>query len=128
MTAQTVQPFVVREYTTPKYRAVIQDEDGVAIPAASLTTLRLTHYLPVSDAIVNSRDDQNVLNANDVTVSAEGALEWSLQEEDTALAGSITSGGWYQDHVALFEYTWDSGAKRNNHEVKFKVLSIHRIP
>ena len=120
------QVYTVRELTTPKYTATITDDDGVALPAASLTTLVLTLYVVKSDGTigyVNSRNAQNVLNANNVTVSAAGAVVWSVQTADTTLIESLP----FERHIALFEWTWSAGAKAGKHEVVLNVQNLTEV-
>lgn len=73
------------EGETPRYTGTLRDEAGTVVPAASLSAARLTLYSVHSNAIVNGRSNQNVLNANDVTIGAAGELQWKLREADTLL-------------------------------------------
>lgn len=115
---------VANEHSIAKYTAVIKDESDVAIAASSLTTLTLTLYNPSADnAIINSRTAQDVLNDNNVVVDSSGNLTWTMQPADNVISGS----GEKETHVALFEYTWSSGAKRGSHEVTLIVEDITKI-
>lgn len=115
----------IREATTPVYTATIKDELGVVIPAASLSTLTLTYYEKRANTIINSRDGQNILNANNVTVSSGGVLTWTLQPADTAI---LDVQNVYEEHIALFAWTWAAGAKAGKHEVRFIVTNMTRVP
>jgi hypothetical protein len=42
------------------------------------------------DAVINSRDEQDVLNANDFTI-ADGSIEYAIQPEDTALVDTTAT-------------------------------------
>lgn len=66
----------INEKTSFVYRARLHDENKVAITLASITTLKLTHYLAADAAvIINTRNAQNALNANNVTYTeANGVL------------------------------------------------------
>lgn len=114
---------IANEHSIAKYTAVIKDESDVAIAAASLNTLTLTLYNSADKAIINSRNAQNVLNANNVVVDSSGNLTWTMQPADNAISGS----GEFETHVALFEYTWASSTKRGSHEVTLKVRDITKI-
>ena len=73
MSAPLTSPiFEVRENQTVAYTATLQDELGNPLPATSLTTLVLTLYDITSNTIINTRDHQNVLNANGVIVCKHG--------------------------------------------------------
>ena len=90
MATQTSQPFEVDEEETAIYGTTIQDEDGNGIAAASLDALTLTLYLRgAPTTIINSRDGQDVLNANNVTVSAAGVLEWTMQPADNEIQTTL---------------------------------------
>lgn len=121
MAIRTVLSTIIPEDSTSTYTAILRDQDGVAVGAASLTALTLTLYNEATGAIINSRNAQNVLNANNVTVSAGGVLTWSMQEEDNPI---IDSGLGIELHTALFAYTWDSGARSSRHEAVFQVQNL----
>lgn len=116
--------FSVKERTTNVYQADLQDPNGVAIPAVDLTTLTLTLYDKVTGTVLNGRTAQDVLNANNVTVDSAGRLIWTLQPADTAI---VTPAKELETHVALFEFTWQAGAKRHWHAVTFEVENQVRI-
>src|SRR5262245_61380196 len=99
----------LREQTSAKLSFQLLDQNGLGFLP---TTVTLTLYLAGDeDAIINSRDEQNVLNANNVTIDSSGNLLWSIQPADLAIVGSDTQP--YEIHVALFEWTWGSGQKGN---------------
>src|SRR5712691_2028368 len=117
--------FDVTEKSTGSYTATLVANDGVTpLPGATLTTLVLTLYVikaDGTDGIVNSRNAQNVLNANNVTVSTGGLLTWSIQVGDTTLVEDLP----FERHIALFEWTWPAGAGK--HEVILVVRNLHRV-
>ena len=124
VTLSPLQPpnvFEIKEKTTAQYTAVVTDDLGNPLPAASLATLTLTLYVIKTDGttgIVNSRNAQNVLNANNVTVNGNGAITWQLQVGDTTLVEVLP----FERHIALFTWTWTSGTGR--HEVIFNVQNL----
>ena len=113
----------ILEKTSQKYAATIKDVDDVVIPAASLTTLTLTLYSLHSLVVVNSRTTQDILNANNVTVSVAGALVWELQPADTAIIDDARS---IEIHRALFEWTW-GGGKAGKHQVDFYITNVKKV-
>lgn len=122
----TTKIFSVREKTTVKYTAVIKDENGTAIPAASLSALTLTLYNMGSTArdIINSRTAQNVLNANNVTVDTDGIITWTMQPDDNQI---IDANKKTERHRALFIFTWDAGSKKGTHTVDFDVENLEKV-
>jgi hypothetical protein len=108
----------VRERSTGTYTATLQDEAEVVIPSASLTTLTLSVYDVRTGTVLNNRNNQNVLNANNVTVHAtSGLLTWSVQSADNAMVSTRS----VESHIAVFEYTWASGAKRDWHRLSMLI-------
>lgn len=117
----------VLEKTTPRYTAILQDDTGAPLPAVSLTTLTLTLYVIKSDGttqIVNSRTAQNVLNANNVTVDGSGNLVWAIQTADTAILDDTLP---VEQHIALWTWTWATGAKTGRHELILVVKNLGQV-
>ena len=117
--------FNVRENSTAKYTAVLKDENDVAVPAANLNTFILTLYNLADLAIINSRDDQNVLNANNVTVDSSGNVVWIMKQLDNPIIDDTLE---YETHVGLFQFTYATGTKGGNHEVHFLVENLSLVP
>jgi hypothetical protein len=118
--------FDVLEQATGQFTATVVGNDGVtALPGATLSTLALTLYVIKTDgtiAYVNTRNAQNVLNANNVTVSAAGLVTWTLQVADTTLVEVLP----FERHIALWEWTWPAGAGK--YEVIFVVKNLTEVP
>lgn len=123
MAIRTELTEAIAEKTSAKITAVVQDEDGNGISSGSLDTLTLTLYQKDTDNYINSRNKQNVLNANGVTVDASGNLAWEMSPEDTQIVGS----GNGEIHVALFEWTWSGGAKAGRHLIEHKVVNVDKV-
>lgn len=69
----------IEENSSQTYTATIKDENGSAIASARLASLVLTFYSIHTNEIINERDSQNVLNANNVTVHAtSGLVTWNM--------------------------------------------------
>ena len=99
------------EATTGEITGTLVDLAGVGVPVSQLTTLTLTLRNAATGAIVNGRNQQNVKNANNVTVGdtgpTAGQLVWAVQAADTPI---IDAGAEQDLHDALFEWTWPGGA------------------
>lgn len=111
------------EHTTGTLTTTIKDNAGVAIPAASLTTLKLTLYNEYTLTVINDRDHQNILNANNVTVDANGLLTWSIQELDRVIEDDTKT---QELHRALFE--WTAPGVVGKHEHQFTVANLAKVP
>ena len=117
--------FNVREKTTRRYTAALKDETGAAIGGGALSSLKLTLYNRADGSIINTRNQQNVLNANGVAVDSSGNLTWTMEPADNPIVDAALS---YEEHVALFEIGWSSDAKKNNHDVIIRVENVNKIP
>lgn len=101
MALTTLQPYEVFEGSTARLTFTISDEDGTAIPASALTTATLSLYNRATNTAINSRNAQNILNANNVTISSAGVVVASLQAADNAIVGTDRK----EVHVAVFTFT-----------------------
>ena len=112
--------YQVQAGTTRIYTATIQDEAGAAIPGASLTSLTLTLRERTTQQIINSRDEQDVLNANGVTVGSDGLLTWTLSVLDNVHLGLGVVR--VETHDARF--VWGYGAGQvGRHDIAFEVTA-----
>lgn len=124
--------FPVDEQESGSYFATLKDDFGNMIPGSVLTELKLTLYVVRYDgstAIVNSRDHQNVLNANNVTVYdalqvlGDGRtynLRWNYQPEDTTLVEALP----FETHFFMFEFAWPQGQGKHERRLVVKNLTM----
>ena len=97
--------------------ATFVDEAGATL--SSLDSLTLTLWEESTEDIINSRD------ASDVSASLTGGvLSLALATADNAIVTSKLT----ERHVALFEWTYDSGTKLGKHEVVFTVTNLVKVP
>lgn len=116
--------YPVKEKQTGEYSFTLQDETGAPIPASDLTDARLTLHVPTTGTIVNSRDNQSVLNANQVTISEAGLVTWAYRIADmTMVDATLTE----ETHRALFVFTWQSGLRSHPHEVDFIIENLDKL-
>jgi hypothetical protein len=125
----SVTRFRFDEQSSGTIEGDIVDANGDPIPAASLTGAELTLYDWDTGAgggsprpgIINSRDAQDVLNLNNVTIDAEGHFIWSLQPEDNII---ITNRRQVERHRAMFLFEWATGEFRFECEVDVNNLRL----
>lgn len=118
-----------RERSTGTYTATLLDEEAAPITVARITTLTLTLRNVEDGTIINSRDDQNVLNLANVTLHASsGLLTWEIQILDNVIVDTTLANGEKEIHRAIFEYSWDSGAKFDSHEILFTIIALDDVP
>jgi hypothetical protein len=116
----------IAEKTTQVLTCTIKDETDVVIPLDQIVTLTLTLYNQESRSIINLRENQNVLNLNNVTYHVtSGLLTWLLQPADTAIENIAKS---IEVRVALFQWTFSGGgAKHGKHEIVFKIRNLEKV-
>jgi hypothetical protein len=123
----------ITEDTTPDYTAVLREKTqpngdlGAPIPGSVLDSLTLTFYQEYTRAIINGRNQQNVLQLNGVSVGEDGVLLWTMTREDTAILNDALRS---EPHVAIFEYTFPgtNGTEYAKHVVRFNVDNLVRVP
>jgi hypothetical protein len=104
------------EKSTPTYFGQLERADRVTrfgkveveytpLYLQDISTITLTYYNAESEAIINSRDGQDVKNTNNVTIGARGDLTWELQQADTVIVDSTLSHGKLEKHIARFDIT-----------------------
>lgn len=118
---QLVPEFAVNEGESSFYSCSLVDEAGSPIGVGVIETLTLTLYNVHTAAIINTRSQQNVLGANQVTVSAGGVLSWGILPADNPV---INTGAKSERHRAVFKWTWSSGAKSGINQ--FDIV-VHRV-
>lgn len=119
------------EGSTPKITFLVTDEDGDGLGSAALQSLTLTYYNKADGEIINSRDGQNVLNTNNVTVDASGNGVWKLLAADTAIVDTTIKAGNDEVHIALFEWAWldgDSDQRQGKHEIEIRIRQHAKVP
>lgn len=108
------------------YTARLVDENGQPVGSSVLTSFTLTLYdlSTAARTIINSRSTQDVLNANQVSLDANGYLTWTWLPADQAFVNPNRT---VEEHVALFTAKWLDGSanpREANHEVHFIVARV----
>lgn len=107
------------------------DNLGSAIPLANVATAQLTlfdwdTYVPGGSpvtGIINTRDVQDVLNTNDVTIAAtSGLVTWSMQPEDNPI---VTVRKQIERHRAEFRFVTTSGAELD-YQFEVEVVNLRK--
>jgi hypothetical protein len=103
----TTFPKAVNEKSTAIYTAVLTDQDGAIIPLADIITLTIT-LCTLDGTIVNSRSDQDALNANGVSVDALGVLTFVMEPADTEILFPASTDV-FEIHRATFKMNYNGG-------------------
>lgn len=117
----------VNEHSSFRIQFTITDDDNAAVPLADITEATLTLYdIDTSDKtispsqlhILNSRDEQDVKNTNDVTIDpTSGLLTWAVQPEDNEI---VTSRRQVERHKAEFHISFMAGSFWYELEIEVK--------
>jgi hypothetical protein len=115
----------VNERTIARYTSgPLKDEDGAVVSGTILSSATLTLKDEKTRTIINSRNAQNVNQANGVSISNLGIVSWLLAPADNTIVNTSLP---QEVHVATFDLRWDAGASRAMHEVKILVNNISAI-
>lgn len=88
-----------------------QGTDGADIVKANLISLTATLFDLRSNDVINSRDGQNVLDANNGTVATDGTLTLRLGPLDNVIVNTGTPVGGNETHCVVFVWTWNDGVE-----------------
>lgn len=100
----------VEEGEVARVTVTFEDYDAASLPLANLLSLTIKLRNAEDDSIINSRNDQTILNANGgtvVDVSGVATLTLILDENDNANVGGVLSG--VETHWIDLTWTWDDG-------------------
>jgi len=140
--AAAIVEFEVLEDSAFTLTAQLKDTDDTDLALADLDTITLTLFLTrggttsPADTIINSRDAEDIKNANEVTIGATGILTWDVQPEDTAIINdeievceNVMKNN-REIHRALFEWkkTVAAGAEQGKKRVDFIVCNLAAVP
>jgi hypothetical protein len=120
-------PEMLWEGTTGVYVFELVDEGNVTVEASQINTLTLTYCDWTDGMIINSRQAQNVLNANNVTLVTPPSLPlvttltWDIQVEDTVMVHPSLP---WEVHVAVFRWSWAGMARFGAHLMAFGVRRL----
>lgn len=84
--------------------AVLKDVDDVAINKGVLQSLTLTLVNAEDGAVLNGRDSQDILDANDGSVTEDGVVTIKLQPADNAVCGANMNE--IEEHYATLRWTY----------------------
>ena len=102
-------PAVVQSGESCNVVVTFQDLTGVTIVKASLITLTVTQFEQKTAAIINSRNNQSILDANGGSVANDGTLTLRLQPLDSVITNTNTNVETSEVHVLRFDFTWSDG-------------------
>lgn len=116
----------VNEKTTFLYTGTLVDENGVSLGPIDMSTLTVTLYDQDTGAIINGRNNQNALNANNfvLTANASGNLTWDSLPADSPIINLAKE---TEVHIALLQWTFATGTKAGRKEIAIRVVNLNLV-
>ena len=119
---------VTEEGSTGTYVFTLQTAGGGSIPNTDLLTAKITLFDEETRAVINSRQNQDILGAptktgaNNVTISGTSTFTWTWLAADSAVVDP-TRTKTLEWHRAVFDATMTVGlvTERVVHEIRFPV-------
>ena len=87
---------------------VLYDATAVALVKASIITLTVTLLDQLTGAVINSRNAQDILDANGGALATDGTLVLRLQPLDNTNVNA-TPVGEIEKHEVTIKWTWNDG-------------------
>lgn len=98
------------ESRNAQYEFDLVDEDGDPVTGAAIEALTLTFYDKLTKAIINTRQDQDVLNKANVTIDNAGHVVWSVQALDSPVLDRKRE---QEQHIGEWRWEYDAGKSGN---------------
>ncbi len=140
--AAAIVEFEILEDSAFPLTAQLKDTDDTDLALTDIETIVLTLYLTrggesaPAGTIINGRDAEDIKNANEVTISASGALTWDVQPEDTAIINdeievcdNVMKNN-REVHRALIEWTKTvaAGGEQGKKRIDLIVCNLMEVP
>lgn len=131
MTTPILLTETMLEGTTGLYSFALVDENDAGIDGSFLDSLTLTLYDVDSHAVVNGREQQDILNTNDGSLETDPGpplvttVTLAIQPEDTVM---VNDNRLVEYRVLSFRWTWDSGQRVGAHAVQFAIENVLFFP
>ncbi len=119
----TTFPKAVNEQSTAIYTAVLKDQNNQIIPLADISILTIT-LCTLDGTIINTRNDQDALNINGVTVTALGVLTFTMEPADTTIIFPAST-DLFEIHRATFKMVYVGGS--SNWDVDVNVRNLLHV-
>jgi len=100
----STEQWTIDEGESGNITSILQNKVGNTLTKSEIGTLTITIIDLRSNSVVNNRLNQNILDANDGTVSTEGELTFKLQPEDTVNVGSPKY--FLEERQITIQWTW----------------------
>ena len=115
----------VQPGSTPTITGTLYDHDDVALDKASVLSLecRLTDL--ATGEVINSRNWQDVLDANNGSVAVDGTVTFKMTTADTPIINDSDLESQYETHVFALRWSWqDAQAVTRWHGEEWEIVMV----
>lgn len=112
----------VNENNSANATITLKDLNNATLALASISTLTCTLVNAADGATINSRDDQDILNANLTTVTAAGVITLRLQPADNVIVSTTLEDGETESHYLTVRWTWNDGVAVRTNDEEWEIL------
>lgn len=118
---------IVQEGESCNVVTTFLDLAGAAIAKAAIITLTVTLYDYLTSTVINSRNAQTVLDANNGAVASNGTLTLRLGPLDNVIVGTPASGA-KEIHCCIFKWTFNDGVATRTGESEPLGITVQNLP
>jgi hypothetical protein len=113
----------INEGSSATYEADFVDVDGSAV--IDVASINFTLFDLKTNIIINKRKNIDVLNVNGGAFTpADGHFKLNLTDMDNPVLNQRLR---IEEHLGLFKFKYNGGAKAGSHQVVIQVLNINRL-
>lgn len=102
--------------------ATFIDLESATLDEASLATITCTLINAADGAVINTREDQDIKDANNSTVTAGGVLTLRLQPADNVIVDATLTAGDTESHYLTVTWTWNDGVTTRTGKQEWEIL------
>lgn len=96
-------PIKVDEGESIRLEGTLTKPGGVALEEGNLESLTVTLLNKSDNSVINSRNEQNIINANGGTIDEEGNFTFTLSASDNIL---LDESARTEEHILIFKFSW----------------------
>lgn len=102
--------------------ATFVDLDADSLDKAAISTLTCTLLNAADGSVINSRNNQDIKDANNSTMTAGGVLTLRLQPADNAIQDATLAAGETESHYLTVTWTWNDGTATRTGKQEWELL------
>lgn len=104
--------------------ATLTDETDAPVAGNLVSQMTLTLFDKDTEEVINQREDQDVLNANGGSLSAQGIFTLVLDPLDLVILYPVNN---IESRIARLDWKYGSPPKTGRAEIEFPVENLHLL-